>query len=79
MVPSGSSTGSSSSQCNLGVCYANGEGVAKDLEEAYFWFSLAEVNGNKTAAENRALLENELTDEQKERIKERVQKWIFNR
>ncbi len=66
-------------QCNLGVCYANGEGVVKDLEEAYFWFSLAEVNGNKTAAENRALLENELTDEQKERIKERVQKWIINR
>jgi len=66
-------------QCNLGVCYANGEGVVKDLEEAYFWFSLAEANGNKTAAENRALLEDKLTEEQKEKIKERVQKWQLNR
>ncbi|MCB5245689.1 MAG: SEL1-like repeat protein, partial [Candidatus Cloacimonetes bacterium] len=66
-------------QCNLGVCYANGEGIEKDFEEAYFWFSLAAANGNKTAAENRVLLEDKLTEEQKARIKDRVQKWLINR
>jgi TPR repeat protein len=29
-------------QYNLGVCYANGEGVPKDVVMAYMWFDLAD-------------------------------------
>ena len=37
-------------QSNLGVCYANGEGVERDYEEASFWFTLAEVKRQRHRA-----------------------------
>ena len=39
--------GHSSAQYNLGLMYANGEGVAQDVVEAYKWFFLAHKNGRK--------------------------------
>ena len=44
-------TGSSRAQLNLGVMYANGEGVKEDFEEARFWFELAKLCGNPDAAQ----------------------------
>ena len=43
----------SDSQYNLGVLYARGIGVEKDLAESYKWFALAAKHGDKEAARKR--------------------------
>ena len=35
----------------VGVCYANGLGVAKNPIEGYAWYNIAIANGNKDAKE----------------------------
>jgi len=40
-------------QFNLAVCYLDGDGINKDLEEAYIWFSIAAANGYDRADEKR--------------------------
>ena len=47
--------GHAEAQFNLGCCYANGQGVAKDKVEAYAWFSMA-AKADSDAAESRDLL-----------------------
>jgi len=42
--------GSSTAQASLGVLYALGSGVKKDLIESYKWLTIASLNGNKAAA-----------------------------
>ena len=42
--------GSSTAQASLGVLYALGSGVKKDLVESYKWLTIASLNGNKAAA-----------------------------
>ena len=49
----------------LGVCYAKGEGVAKDLAEGYKWSLLAADQGDKDAKELAIQLENNMSREQK--------------
>ena len=51
-------------QYNLGVCYANGEGVAKDYVEAYKWWLLAAGQGDEDAKKIMTILENKMTREQ---------------
>ena len=47
VVPLGSGSGGYAvAQCNLGVCYANGRGVSKDMEEAVKWLRLAAEQGS---------------------------------
>ena len=41
--------GDPDAQCNLGRCYANGEGVRQDTEEAVKWFRQSAGQGNKDA------------------------------
>ncbi len=41
--------GDAYAQCNLGMCYANGTGVAKDESEAVRYFRLGAQQGNATA------------------------------
>lgn len=45
--------------------YANGQGVPKDDQQAYFWMLLASVGGDKDAIGNRHVLERRLTAEQR--------------
>jgi len=39
-------------QCNLGVCYSNGDGVAKDAEQAVSWYRRAAEAGHADAQFN---------------------------
>jgi len=45
--------GSSTAQASLGVLYALGSGVNKDLIESYKWLTIASLYGNKAAAVQR--------------------------
>ena len=33
----------------MGLCYYNGDGVAKDLEQAVYWYRKAANHGNEDA------------------------------
>ncbi len=44
--------GHAGAQCNLGVCYKNGEGVAQSWEEAVKWYRKAAEQGNAAAQHN---------------------------
>ena len=48
--------GDASAQLNLGVMYANGEGVPEDTVNAYAWFSIAAARGNTSAKEFKELV-----------------------
>ena len=39
-------------QCNLGLCYQTGRGVAQNQQEAVKWFIRAARQGDKTAQHN---------------------------
>ncbi len=51
-------------QSNLGICYTNGQGMAKDEVEAVKWFLLAAAQGDEDANTNMAIAERRLTREQ---------------
>jgi hypothetical protein len=51
-------------QNNLGICYHNGQGVAKNEVEAYKWSLLASAQGCEGARENVTTLEAGMTPEQ---------------
>jgi len=42
-------------QCNLGLCYQTGRGVAQNQEKAIKWFIRAARQGDKTAQHNLGL------------------------
>jgi uncharacterized protein len=44
--------GDASAQCNLGVMYEQGRGVAQNYREAMRWFRLAAIQGNASAQSN---------------------------
>ena len=44
--------GDAVAQCNLGVCYYNGDGVPRDYTEAVRWFRKAAEQGNAGAQHN---------------------------
>ena len=50
--------GDSDAQFNLGICYFNGEGVEKDLEQAVNWFRKAAQQGSPEAQFNLAVCYN---------------------
>ena len=41
--------GDAKAQCNLGTCYARGEGVTQDYKEAIKWWTKAAEQGNVNA------------------------------
>ncbi|MDR1962594.1 MAG: zinc-ribbon domain-containing protein [Planctomycetaceae bacterium] len=43
--------GNTNAQCNLGLCYYNGDGVSKDFEEAFKWIRIAAINESEHARE----------------------------
>ncbi len=60
------------SQYNLGMLYHGGSGVERSLEEAYFWYSVAGMQGDKEAAMNAKNLEAEIDKEKLKKAKARV-------
>ena len=50
-----------SAQFNLGIRYANGEGVLKDSVLAHMWSNIAGANGDEAARELRDNLERDMT------------------
>ena len=54
-------------QNNLGFMYANGTGVPKDLVQAHVWWNIAGAKGHEDAKKNLAILEQLMTDAQKEK------------
>ena len=68
-------------QNNLGVRYANGEGVPEDDVTAYAWFSVTATSGNWFGRDSRDRIKGDLTPSQLEKgqamakeIFERIQK-----
>ena len=45
--------GLANAQYNLGLMYANGQGVAQDYVQAHNWFNLGAVSGHASAVKNR--------------------------
>lgn len=56
--------GNATAQSNLGVLYAKGQGVEKNLLQSYAWFKIASDNGHKTAKENAEKIKLKFTKEQ---------------
>lgn len=52
--------GNARSQYNLGLCYAIGEGVAKDYKQAVYWYRKAADQGNETAKWALRILEDKI-------------------
>ena len=48
-------------QVNLASMYYEGQGVAKDLMEAYAWFNLAASKGDEVARKNLGFLEKQMS------------------
>lgn len=44
-------SGHAPAQYNIGVCYANGEGVKQDIDEAKRWWTMAAAKGDELAVE----------------------------
>ncbi len=53
--------GHASSQYNLGVMYAKGQGVTQDFVQAHMWFNLAAAKGEETARKGLDLVAEEMT------------------
>ena len=51
-------------QYALGLCYAEGRGITQDLIQAYVWLSLAIEQGDRDAFDLRAIVVEQMTDEQ---------------
>lgn len=56
--------GDAEGQFRLGMLYRTGEGIAKDLVQAYSWLDLAASRGQIEAQKERELLDGELTQSQ---------------
>ena len=48
-------------QNNLGLKYANGEGVPQDNVTAHMWFNIAGANGAEDGRDNREKIERKMT------------------
>lgn len=53
--------GDASGQFNLGVMYANGDGVPQSNMKAYVWWSVSAAQGHEKAKGNRDIVAAELT------------------
>ncbi len=57
--------GEALAQFNLGLMYDNGTGVPKDLVQAHMWWNIAGAKGNEDAKKNLAIIEKQMSSEQK--------------
>jgi TPR repeat protein len=63
------------SQSKLGVMYAYGQGVAKDLSQAYAWLTLASGQGNEIASTTLNYVNELITPEQKTAAQKLIKIW----
>jgi TPR repeat protein len=56
--------GNAKAQTNLGVMYANGQGVPQDYVLAHMWFNLAAAQGDPNGKGLRDLVAKSMTSEQ---------------
>lgn len=66
-------------QSNLGVMYVVGEGLPKDAVQAAAWWILAEASGDNAAKQNLAIIEKELSPEQKAEAMKRARVLVERR
>jgi hypothetical protein len=71
--------GSADAQYNLGVLYANGQGVPQDYVRAYMWYNLAAAHslgtGDKLGADDQDVVARRMTPAQIAEAKKLAQKW----
>ncbi len=65
-----------SAQTNLGLMYANGEGVPEDLVLAYMWYNLSAAQGNSRARWNKIIVEQGMTPEQIAEAQRLSREWL---
>jgi len=59
--------------------YANGSGVPKDEQTAYFWWLLDSAQGNQRATKNRDILESRLTPGQRAAALAQARDWKLSK
>lgn len=64
------------SQFNLGVLYESGQGLPKNIQEAFFWYSIASKQGDQFAQERVAVLSPQLSAEDSQRLEARIEKFV---
>jgi TPR repeat protein len=67
--------GDGSAQYNIGRMYARGEGVQRDLPEAYKWFTLASVAGRPEGERARQAISRSMTPVQMAEGLRRAEEW----
>lgn len=67
--------GDAAAQFGLGRMYANGRGVPKDKELAYFWWLLSSAQGIDRATTDRNIIEKQLTPTQRASAQATARDW----
>ena len=67
--------GNPKAQLKLGLIYAKGQGVPRDLAQAHMWFALAADQGSSPASQNLDLLSLWLTPEQRAEAERLTTEW----
>ncbi len=67
--------GHADGQFNLGLKYANGDGVPQDYVQAHMWFSLAGAQGRNQAAKNRDIVAKSMTPAQIAEAQKLAREW----
>ena len=68
--------GDAIAQFNLGVMYAEGQGVPQDYVMAHMYWNIAAVSGDKSAIENRDFVEEKMTQLEIEKAQKLAREWI---
>jgi TPR repeat protein len=68
--------GHAPAQINLGVMYANGQGVLQDYVMAHMYWNIAAVSGHKSAIKNRGIVEKNMTSSQLAESQELAREWM---
>ena len=68
--------GYASAQVNLGLMYANGEGVPQDYVQAHMWFNLAASKGNENGRKNRDIIAKKMTPVQITEAQRIAREWL---
>ena len=67
--------GDAEAQVNLGVMYAEGQGVVQDYVQAHMWYNLAASQGVDTARKNRVSIERRMTPQQIAEAQRLAREW----
>ena len=65
-------------QFNLGVSYANGEGIPQNHVKAYMWWSLAKAQGHNVAAKYMISIKKSMAPSDVSRAQQLAENWWNN-